>query len=133
MSTQPPSNEQKGSKNTPPKQGNVNKDDLLDYFKTHIRESISYVLLIIGLAMLFFQSYSLYGGLLVGIVAGVYFGDQLVSYIKSLKNTFDNITKSPDVARHLITLGIALAVFIAVPGLFIGAAVAIAIRLLFVG
>lgn len=131
MSTPSPQNEQKGQKNSPQKSAGSNKEDLIDYFKTHIRESISYIILILGIILLFFDR--LYGGLLVGIVTGVYFGDDIVNYIKTLKQTFDKLSSSSDIAKHLITLGIAFAFLIAAPGIFLGAAIAIAIKMLFVG
>lgn len=131
MSAQSPQNESKGQKNPSQKPSTPNKEDLIEYFKTHIRESISYIILILGIILLFFDR--LYGGLLVGIVTGVYFGDDIVNYIKSMKNSFDKLTSSPDIAKHLITLGIALAFLISAPGVFLGAAIAIAIKLMFVG
>lgn len=126
MSTQTPSNEPKGNKN--PQGGN---DDLLQYFKTHVRETIAYILLVLGIILLFFKP--VFGGLLVGIVAGVYFGDNIVNYIKALKADFDKSTSPADMAKNLIILGVAIALLISAPGIFIGAAVAIAIKMLFVG
>jgi hypothetical protein len=126
MSTQTPSNESKSNKT--PKGSN---DDLLQYFKTHIRETIAYILLVLGIILLFFKP--AYGGLLVGIVAGVYFGDNIVNYIKALKADFEKSTSMADLAKNLIILGIAIALLISAPGIFIGAAVSIAIKMLFVG
>ena len=131
MSAQSPQNEPKTQKNSPQKTNTPNKEDLLDYFKSHIRESISYIILVLGIILLFFDR--LYGGLLVGIVTGVYFGDEIVNYIKSLKNSLNNLSSNPDLAKHLITLGIAFAFLITAPGVFLGAAIAIAIKLMFVG
>lgn len=126
MSSQTPSNEPKGNKTH---KGGSN-DDLLHYFKTHIRETIAYILLVLGIILLFFKP--VYGGLLVGIVAGVYFGDQIVNYIKAVKADIDKSATPADLAKHLIILGIAIALLISAPGIFIGAAISIAIKMLFV-
>lgn len=107
------------------------KEDLKDYFKNHSRETISYILIILGILLLFFEP--VYGGLLVGIVAGVYFGDEIVEYIKNWKTTIDLQDRYSGIARHLIIAGIALAFFISAPPIFLGAAIAIAIRYLFIG
>jgi hypothetical protein len=110
---------------TPQKRNNPN--DLLNYFKVHMRETITYILLVLGIVFLFFDP--LYGGLLVGLIAGIYFGDEMINYIKS----WSSATDSKKVARNLIVAGVALAFFISAPAIFLGAAIAIAVKQLFVG
>lgn len=116
---------------TEPEKSPQNKDnnssDLLNYFKVHLRETITYVLLVLGIVLLFFDQ--LYGGILVGLITGIYFGDEIVGYIKS----WSSATDSKKVARNLILAGIALALFISAPAIFLGAAIAIAVKQLFVG
>lgn len=105
-----------------------NKDDhLLSYFKENVRETIAYVLLILGIILLFF--YPLYGGLLVGLIAGIYFGDDIVDYLLNWKKGL-NTTKG--ITENLISAGVAIAFFIMAPTIFIGAAIAIAIKQLFI-
>lgn len=106
-------------------------EDLLDYFKNHTRETISYVLLILGILLLFYDP--VYGGLIVGIVAGIYFGDELVNYIKNWKTSINSQNRYVEVARHLIFAGLAIAFFISAPAIFLGAAVSIGIKQLFIG
>lgn len=106
-------------------------DNLLEYFKQHSRETISYILLILGIVLLFFHP--LYGGLLVGIVAGIYFGDEIVDYIKKWKGKTEGRIDYKELARHLICAGLALAFFISAPAIFLGAAISIGIKQLFVG
>ncbi len=116
---------------TGPEQPSPKKDnesnDLLNYFKIHMRETITYVLLVLGIVLLFFDQ--LYGGVIVGLIAGIYFGYEIVTYIKS----WASATDSRKVARNLIIAGIALALFISAPAIFLGAAIAIAVKQLFVG
>ncbi len=100
-------------------------EDLMLYLKTHTREAISYVLIILGIIMMFFDQ--MYGGLLVGIIGGIYFGDEIVAYLKSINTDL----KAPDLARRLILAGLAIAFLIAAPSIFLGAAVAIVIQQLF--
>lgn len=114
-----------------PDQSNNSKEDLFTYFKNHTRETISYVLLILGLLLLFFEP--VYGGLLVGVVAGIYFGQEIVSYIKNWKTMVNTQTRYSEVARNLILAGLALAFFISAPAIFLGAAIAIGIKELFIG
>lgn len=115
-----------GPENSPHKKDN-NSHDLLSYFKQHMRETITYILLVLGIVLLFFDQ--LYGGILVGLITGIYFGEEIVGYIKG----WSSATDSKKVARNLIIAGIALALFISAPAIFLGAAVAIAVKQLFVG
>jgi hypothetical protein len=114
-----------------PTYSHSNGDDLLSYFKNHARETISYILMILGLLLLFYLP--LYGGLLVGIVGGIYFGDEIVNYIKNWKTSIDSKNRYSDVARQLILAGLAIAFFICAPAIFLGAALSIGIKQLFVG
>jgi len=102
------------------------KDTLVDYFRLHTRETVAYILLILGIILLFFQP--LIGGILVGIIAGIYFGDELVAY---LTHWNDNV-HTERVAKHLILIGVAIAFFISAPAIFLGIAIAIIIKQLFI-
>lgn len=101
-------------------------DSISDYVKHHSRETITYVLLVLGIVLLFFQP--LYGGTLVGIVTGIYFGDEIVNYLINWKGAID----AHGIARNLILGGVAVAFFISAPAIFIGMAIAIGIKQLFV-
>lgn len=102
-------------------------ESLMDYFKAHTRETIAYVLLVIGIILLFFNP--LYGGTLVGIVAGIYLSDEIVFFLKNCKKDFE----THRVSQNLIYIGIIIAFFISAPAIFLGAAIAIAIKQLFIG
>lgn len=104
------------------------KDDLLTYFQNHMRETIAYVLLLVGILLLFF--YNVYGGIIVGIIAGIYFGDDIINRISQAKN---DIAQSKGIPHHLIAAGIAVAFFIEAPAIFLGAAIAIGVKQLFIG
>jgi hypothetical protein len=101
-------------------------DHLVEYLKTHTREIIAYILLILGILLLFVDP--IWGGLLVGLVGGVYFGDSIVRYFSQWKagGTAEQAT------RNLIGAGVAVAFFISAPAIFLGAAIAIGIKQLFV-
>lgn len=116
-----PSPEQK----SPPPKPSRDPDHLVGYFKLHAREIIAYVLLILGIVLLFFDS--LYGGILVGLVAGIYFGEEIVDYLYNWKSR----ANTKETGRHLICAGIVLAFFISAPAIFLGAALAIGLGQLF--
>lgn len=120
-----PKNPESRQTSNPPNGG-----DLLDYFKNHTRETIAYILLVLGLLLLFYEP--IYGGLLVGIVAGIYFGDEVIDYLKNWKFSVNTRQHYVEVARHLITAGLAIAFFISAPAIFLGAAISIGIKQLFI-
>ncbi|MEI8365194.1 MAG: hypothetical protein WCF65_02140 [Parachlamydiaceae bacterium] len=118
-----------GQKDDKPKLSIPSADSVLDYFKSHMRETASYILLIVGILLLFFDP--LYGGLIIGVVSGIYFGDDIVCYIKRWRKEACASCNNQQIAHHVICLGLALAFFIAAPAIYIGAAIAIAIQQLF--
>lgn len=105
--------------------------DLINYFKTHSRETIAYILLVVGILLLF--SEPVYGGLIVGIVAGIYFGNEIIDYLKTWKTSINSRNNYPEVARHLILGGLVIAFFISAPAIFLGCAISIGIKEMFVG
>jgi hypothetical protein len=131
MAQQPTSTQPQGPKNDKPARPAISKDSLLDYFKQHSRETVSYIIMITGILMLTY--WPLYGGLLVGVVAGIFFADAIINYIKAWKGTVTSSGNYSEVARHIILLGLAIAFFISAPAIFLGAAVAIGIKQLFAG
>jgi hypothetical protein len=112
--------------NIPPEPKKHDTDHLLGYFQQNSREIIAYVLLILGIILLFFDA--LYGGILVGLVAGIYFGEELIDYFVR----WNEGMHKHGVARYLICAGVAVAFFISAPAIFLGAAVAVGLRQLFV-
>lgn len=127
MAQQPYSPQPQGSKDN---KSSYSKDNLVDYFKDHSRETISYILLIAGILMII--PWPFYGGLLVGIVGGIYFGDAIINYIKNWKGNVSSTGNYSVTSRHLVLLGVAIAFFLTSPAIYIGAAVAIGIKQLFV-
>lgn len=116
-------------KNDKPARTSPSADNILDYFKNHARETVSYIILLTGILLLTYWPF--YGGLLVGIITGIYFADTIVSYIKGWKASIASSNYST-IARHVILLGLAIAFFISAPAIFIGAAIAIGIKQLFI-
>lgn len=100
---------------------------LNDYFRSHTRETIAYVLMILGIIWLFFDP--LWGGVLVGLIAGSYFGDEIVNYLREWKigSEYKMIT------RNFIIGGVAIAFLVSSPSIFLGIAVAVGIKQLFIG
>jgi hypothetical protein len=100
---------------------------LNDYFKSHTRETIAYILMVLGIIWLFFDP--LWGGVLVGLIAGSYFGDEVVAYLKEWRIGTDYKT----ITRNFIIGGVAIAFLVSSPAIFLGIAVSVGIKQLFVG
>ncbi len=97
-------------------------DELYDYARHNKEQTIIYVLLIVGLLVLFFNN--ILGGLIIGMVAGYYFADEIVYYIRNL----GQIVSGQDQLRYVTLTAVLLGLFISAPGIFIGAAIVAAFK-----
>ena len=92
-------------------------NDLYDYTKYSKEQTITYILLILGLIILFFNN--LLGGLILGMVAGYYFAPEIVNYIRHS----GEMLAGQNQLRYVILITILLGFLISAPGIFIGAAI----------
>ena len=103
---------------------NENIESLMSYAKSHTLDTIAYIIMIIGLVWIFFNSF--YGGILIGLVFGYYFSDEILERISDC----NKLLQKQDFAKSLILAGTCLALFILAPGIVIGAAIVIGIKYL---
>lgn len=100
---------------------------LFNFAKTNTRDAIAFIILIIGIILLFFERFA--GELLIGVIFGLYYSIE----IESLFRNFNEFIEEQGAARGVV-LGItALALFISAPGIFIGTILAVIIKYLFTG
>ncbi len=103
-------------------------DELYHYASSNKEQTITYILLIFGLLfMLFFNN--LLGGLMIGMVAGYYFSSEIIYYIRNIGQTIGG----QDQLRYVVLTVLLLGLFIAAPGIFIGAAIVAAFKQIFLG
>lgn len=93
-------------------------EEFCNYVKSHKCQAGAYGLLIVGVLLLLLGNHWL-GGLILGAVTGYYFASDIVYYLRNLKNTFSG----QEQVRYVILSALLLGLFIAVPGIFIGAVV----------
>lgn len=93
-----------------------------DYAKNHGNEIAAYVLLTLGIFLLFF--YPFLGEILVGVVFGSYFTSQILD----IAFNYDPYSHQLGIAHTLILAGTVLALFIMAPLLFIAAGVTAAVK-----
>ena len=106
----------------------VNKeqlDHIYGYAKENTRDVVAYALLFVGLILLFFLPF--WGELIVGLVAGFYFSDEILDLVKNANTTikFQPTVKSIVFAAALISL------IILAPMFFVGAGVVAGLKYLF--
>lgn len=104
-------------------QSNENMGRMMSGANENTRDTISYIILIIGIILLFYNPN--YGGLLVGLVAGFYFSSEILALRKNLKEFIED----SGIVKSLIGFGFILALFILAPMVFIGLILAVATRL----
>lgn len=101
---------------------NENIDAMYQYAQENTRDTIAYIVLIIGILLIFFKPF--WGGLLVGIVVGIYFYNEILAIVQDL----NGFIEAQGMVRSLILGGIAIAFFISAPMIFIGAALAVGVK-----
>lgn len=89
-------------------------DGLFSYAKSNTKDTIAYILLIIGLILLFFHPH--YGGLLIGIIVGLYFSDEAVFIATHLNELIDE----QGLVRVLVLAALTASFIIVLPTLFLG-------------
>lgn len=96
--------------------------NVVSFATSNTRDTVSYIVLIIGIVSLFF--YPFYGGSLIGLIAGFYFSAEILS----LLHHFNDFVDEQGIVKSLIGGGLLLGLFISAPAIFIGIALAVAIR-----
>lgn len=101
-------------------------DALTEYVKSNPKDAIAYVLLIISLLLILFGYYTGYASLIVGLIFGLYFADELAFLVTNMKEFIEEY----DLVKALILGGTLLALCIQVPLFFIGTGIITIIRIL---
>lgn len=101
-------------------------DDLLSFAKENTRDTIAYILMVVGILLMLFDSTSIYGSLIVGIVFSLYFIKELAYFIKHASE----ISAENGIVKSLIFGGLLLSLFLRAPFIFIGIAIIIGLKLL---
>lgn len=96
---------------------NIKDSELYSYAASNKEQTITYILLAIGIILLFVNS--LLGGLIVGAVAGYHFSGPVAFYLRNLNKLFEG----QDQLRYIVLTGLLVGLFIAAPGIFIGAVI----------
>lgn len=95
-------------------------NDLYRYARTNKEQMLTYILLAIGVILLF--THTPIGGLLIGLVTGYFFSDEIVFFGKNIRQFFE----SQDYLRYLVMIVAGLALLVEAPGIIIGVIVAAA-------
>lgn len=98
---------------------------LSDLTASNTRDSIAYVVLIIGIILLFFHP--LYGGALIGLIAGFYFSSEVLAFLQAINHLIDE----QGIVRSLVAGALLAGLFISAPAVFLGMAAAVGIRKIF--
>ncbi len=86
------------------------------------RDSIAYVILIIGIILLFFHH--IYGGLLIGLITGFYFSSELLAFLQAINHLIDE----QGIVRSLVAGALFLSLLISAPAIILGMIAAVGIR-----
>lgn len=100
-------------------------DSLFTYAKENTRDTIAYLLMVIGLILLFIDPF--WGEVLVGVVAGFYFSDEIISFALNCEKAINR----EGMGRSVVFGGTMIAFFIMAPMIFVGAGIVAGLKYLF--
>lgn len=92
-------------------------ESLFSYAKSNTKDTIAYILLIVGIILLFFEAQ--YGGFIIGLIGGLYFSDEIIYIAKH----FNDLIEEQGLVRVLVLAAVIVAFFISAPFIFFGAAI----------
>lgn len=100
---------------------NKPKDDLLSMARANAKDTIAYILMVIGIILTLFHSF--WGGFIVGIVLGYFYKAEIVDAVVN----YHRIIDQEGLVKSVILGGALLALFIGSFSLFIGVAIIVAL------
>ncbi len=98
------------------------QENFRTYLKFHYADIAVYLVLVLGILLLFFSP--VYGQIVVGLVAGVYFHREILGYLSQWKRGIE-LNK---MGKGLVLGGIAVTSVISMPAFFIGMAIAVFVK-----
>ena len=104
---------------------NEKMENLFSFAKENTSDTLAYFLLVLGIIFLFFQPF--WGQLLIGLVAGYYFSDEIIAFCKN----FEREINQQGMVRSIVFGATLVALFVMVPMIFIGAGVVAGLKYLF--
>lgn len=118
----PESQEPKEEKKTVTPQSSGHKQSFMEFFQQNYIETIAYLLLFTGLILSIF--YEFIGGLLVGLVLGIYFCQE----VRDRASAFRGFIDKEGIFRGFIVVAALLSILIMAPGLLIGSIIGAWVR-----
>jgi hypothetical protein len=101
--------------------------DIITFMKENTKDTIAYVLLIAGIMMMFFDNVAIYGGLVVGVIFGLYFAKELAYLVTNATN----LIEQEGTPKSLMFGALLLIFLIKAPFVFIGAALVAVLKAFF--
>lgn len=100
-------------------------DVIFDYVKENTKDSIAYIAMVVGIILMLFDAYSMYGSLAVGIVFSLYFNKELVFVASNVKDLIEEY----GFVKSLVLGGTLFALFLKAPFVFIGMAIVTGVKM----
>lgn len=91
-------------------------EELFTFAKENTGDTIAYIFLIIAIFAMLFDPFSMYGALIVGIIFGLYFANELAYWVHDISA----LIEEHGIVKMLVLAGTILALLIKVPFVFIG-------------
>ena len=104
-----------------PSNDNKSKDDLLSLAKANGKDTVAYILMVVGIILTLFHSF--WGGFIIGIVLGYFYKAEIMEKVLN----YNKIIQQEGLVKSVILGGTLVALFIGSYPLFIGVALIVAL------
>ncbi len=101
---------------------NENVRQAVEFAQSNKGDTFGFIALVVGILILIFNQF--WGGIIIGAIAGLYFADPLISWVRNFK---DYVEKDGYV-KAIILLGVALGLLIVAPAFFLGCVAAVGVK-----
>lgn len=125
MTSAPDNKDRKNEKLDTPEKNEEKFRGLFDFARTNTKDAIAYIILILGIILLFFERFS--GELLIGVIFGLYYANEIQYFFRN----FNEFIEAQGIVRGIVLGVTIIALFISAPGIFIGAILAVIVKYLF--
>lgn len=103
---------------------NENVQKAYQYAFSNTKDTIAYLLLALGLLLMSLDRMGS-GGVIIGVLFGIYFGGDILFYIRNYRN----VIEKQGMVRSIVLGGTMLSLLITAPLVFIGCLIAVGIRI----
>ncbi len=103
---------------------NENVNRFMNFAKHNKHETVAFFVLLFGLIWMLASPF--YGGILIGLLAGFYFYAEILEFVQG----YAHFLNQDGLVKRIVLSALGLVFFLLAPGIFVGAAIMVALKFL---